>query len=307
MNEPAMLKKYLAACVVGLAACTCTIASESLNVFYIGHSLLSDIPGLTRSLVESDRKSRLSLRHQDIPGASLRWQWEAKDRKDEFEPQFGGRYHIHLKQGSFDTLVLTDSVPRGGPAAEAETVDYLGRLADFAREYSPDIRIYYYSTWHHLTSGTPENSPYDKDSPNRHLKWRERIDADTQMWRRIVKKVNDGRPGTPPIRIIPGGEVLAAISDAIDTGEFSEWKSIRALFSDDIHTNNYGKYAIALAHYSVITGKSPVGLPANINGLWGQPFWNHRHWDGKTYPPMKPETVKKLQVIVADTVAATPR
>lgn len=307
MNCFNMLKKHLVACLVGLAVSTTAIANDRFSVFYIGHSLMSDIPAMTRTLVESDRGSRFSLRQQEIPGAPLRWQWEAKDRNDQFEPHFGGRYDIHLSQGQFDTLVLTDSVPRGGPGMEAETVDYLGRIADFARQHRPDIRIYYYSTWHFLTSGTPNNSPYDKDAPNRNLKWRERIDADAKMWERIVNKVNAARPGAPPIKIIPGGTVLAALSDAIDDGQFTEWKSIRDLFSDDIHTNHYGKYAVALAHYAVLTGKSPVGLTSNLKDLWGRPYWNHKTWDGKIYPPMHPDTVKKMQEIVANTISTQPR
>jgi hypothetical protein len=293
-----MFKKCVVACLAGFMACCAALAADSHRVFYIGHSLMSEIPGMTKALVESDRRSRFSLRQQEIPGAPLRWQWEEKDRGSTFEPHYGGRYHIHLKQGDFDTLVLTDSVPRGGAAMEAETIEYLGKFADFAREFRPDIKIYYYATWHFLTSGTSDNSPYDKDVPNRNLKWRERIDADAKMWERIVKQVNDARPGSPPIQIISGGAVLAALSDAIDAGQFPAWKSIKALFFDDIHPNYYGKYAEALAHYAVITGKSPVGLPADIRDLWGRPVWNHKNWAGHVFPAMPAETVKKMQEVV---------
>lgn len=259
---------------------------------------------MTKSLVEKDPLQRFSLRHQDIPGASLRRQWDQKDSADMGEPTYGGRYHIHLKSGEFDTLVLTDSVPRGGKELEAETVEYLGRFAALARASRPDIRIFYYETWHHLTSGTVANSPYDAQHPNRHLKWRERIDADAPMWARIVKTVNESQPGAPAIRIIPGGSILAAVSDAIDAGQITEWKSIAELFSGEIHLNRYGQYVMTLAFYSTITGKRAVNASSDVRNLWGAPIWNHRETDGSFHPPMKAETVRKVQEIV-DRVLAT--
>lgn len=274
------------------------LAQDRMNVFFIGHSLMSDVPGMTRSLVERHTRQKFSFRHQDIPGAPLRWQWEAKDRNEQYERIFGGRYHVHLPSGGFDTVVLTEGVPRGGPTLEAETTEYLGRFVDFIRTHRPDARIFLYVTWSHLTSGTPQASPYDADMPNRHLKWRERIDADQPMWERIVATVNSSHPGPQPVQIIPGGTVLAALSDEISAGNIAEWSSIQQLFGDDIHTNHYGKYVMALTFFSALTGKSPVGSPSNIRGTWGEPIWNHRIWDGKIYPPMKPETVLKAQEVV---------
>jgi hypothetical protein len=303
-NDSGRLKKSLLAGLIGLAACSFAHASDRFNVFFIGHSLMSEIPGMTKSLVEKAPLQRLSLRHQDIPGASLRRQWNQKDSLDTGEPTYGGRYHVHLKSGEFDTLVLTDSVPRGGRELEAETVEYLGRFAEFAREHRPDIRIFYYETWHHLTSGTVSNSAYDALHPNRHLKWRERIDADAVMWGRIVRTVNEARPGRPAIRIIPGGSILAAISDAIDARQITEWKSIADLFSGDIHLNRYGQYVMTLAFYSAITGKSAVDASSEVRNLWGAPIWNHRETDGSFYPPMRTETVRTVQEIV-DRVLAT--
>lgn len=273
--------------------------TEVVRAFYIGHSLTSDIPGMTRALANSDGRIRFSFRHQDIPGAPLRWQWEEKERKSEFEPQFGGRYHLHLPQGDFNVVVLTDSVPRGGPELEAETIDYLGRFVDFARQHQPDVRIFYYETWPHLTSGTPRRSEYDTASPSRHLQWRPRLDADKVMWERIVREVNRKHPGSRPVRIIPSGQVLASIYDAINAGKIPGWTKIDSLFSDEIHLNNYGKYIVALSHYTAITGRSPIGLGMDIKDVWGGDYWDRKWWDGNTYPRPKPETVRAVQEIVA--------
>ncbi|MFV0416527.1 MAG: hypothetical protein ACK5NG_09200, partial [Chthoniobacterales bacterium] len=244
-----------------------------------------------------------SFRYQDIPGAPLRWQWGEKDRNSEFEPHYGGQYHTHLPSGEFNVMVLTDSVPRGGEELEKETVDYMGRFVDLARKYNPDISIYYYETWHHLTSGTPQRSEYDTTSPTRELSWRKRLDADKAMWQRIVDEVNRKHPGKYPVKIIPSGQVLAAVFDAIDAGKIPGWNNIRDIFGDDIHVNNYGKYIVALSHYAVLTGHSPIGLPSDIKDVWGGDYWDREFWDGKVYPRMKPETVKAVQKIVAEVIS----
>lgn len=297
-----MFRLPLAACAVALAASVATSqdAVPNLRVFYIGHSLMSDIPSMTRALVLAVPGARFEFRHQDIPGAPLRWQWEEEDRASEFEPQFGGRYHLHLPDGGYTTLIVTDSVPRGGTELVDETVDYLGRFVDFARTHNPDIQIYYYETWHHLTSGTSRNSEYDTASPTRTLRWRARLDADRGMWDGIVERVNAAHPGAKPVLLIPVGRVLGAVHDALEAGRIPGWTRIEDLFGDEIHTNNYGKYVVSLVHYAVLTGRSPVGAPHRIRNIWGGEFWNTRHWDGKTYAEPSPETVRAVQEVVAE-------
>lgn len=277
-------------------------AQDRMNVFFIGHSLMSDVPSMTRALVQAHARQTFNFRHQDIPGAPLHWHWAAKDRNESFEPTYGGRYHIHLPSGQYDTVVLTEGMPRGGKELEAETIEYLGRFAGYIRQHRPDARIFLYVTWPHLTSGTPNASPYDANMPTRQLKWRERIEADQPMWDRIVATVNQKNPGTHPVRIIPGGQVLATLSDEIKAGRIPEWSSIDQLFRDEIHVNHYGKYVMALSFFAALTGKSPVGAPADIKDVWGGPIWNRKVWDGNVYPPMKSETVLKVQEVVKSVV-----
>ncbi|MFQ3671614.1 MAG: hypothetical protein SNJ84_09170, partial [Verrucomicrobiia bacterium] len=251
-----------------------------------------------QALVRS-QGGEFSFKHQDIPGAPLRWQWEEKDRQSEFEPNFGGRYHLELPKGEFNTLVLIDSVPRGGPEQMAETVEYLGRFVEFARQYQPEVRVYFAEAWHDLHSGTERAGEHDTVSPTRRLRWRERLDADAAMWEEVVRLVNERHPGAHPVRLIPCGRVLGALHDALGAGEVPGWTKVEDLFSDDIHLNLYGKYALALAYYAVLTGRSPVGLPSEIKNVWGGAYWGVRFWDGSEYPPMGGDTVRALQEVVA--------
>jgi len=114
--------------VVAAGLAVASAAAADLRVFDIEYSLLSDIPGMTQSLVTGDGVSRFTFRHQDIPGASSAYRWDAAKRQDGFGPQVGGRSHLHLPKGDFNVLLVTDSVPRGGEYGEAETIEALGKF-----------------------------------------------------------------------------------------------------------------------------------------------------------------------------------
>jgi len=279
-------------------------ASEDLDAFYIGHSLTSDIPDMVKALADADSGVSFEFKEQNIPGAPLRWQWN-EGKEFDGEPHFQGVYTEELSSGKFNTLVLTDSVPRGGEEQEAESVDYLGRFAKFAREHRPDLKVYYYETWHHITSGTPDNSEYDTASPRRTLKWRERLDADRSMWEEIVEKASE--ESGVPIRIIPAGQALAAFDDRVQAGKVPGITQTRDYFEDEIHLNPYGKYLVACVHYAALTGKSPVGLPWDIKNRWGQSYWDTPNWQKKQWSPPDPEAARIMQEIAWETVAGHPK
>lgn len=280
-------------------------AETEVEAFYIGHSLTSDIPDLVKALAEDAAGVEFSFKEQNIPGAPLRWQWN-EGKSHEGEPQFQGRYDEELATGDFNALVVTDSVPRGGEELEAESVDYLARFAEFAREHRPDIRIFYYETWHHITSGTPENSEYDTASPRRTLRWRERLDADRPMWESIVEQASE-RAGDIPITIIPAGQALAKFDDLVRAGKVPGIARTEDYFDDAIHVNPYGKYLVACVHFATLFGRSPVGLTADVKDRWGRSYWDTPNWQKKQWAKPDPEAVRIMQEVAWETVAGHPK
>jgi hypothetical protein len=70
--------------------------SQNVKAFYIGHSLSDQIPDMVKSL--SDDHPTVSFndwKYQSVPGAPLRWNWQAKDRNDYNinPPYYYGYYH----------------------------------------------------------------------------------------------------------------------------------------------------------------------------------------------------------------------
>lgn len=269
-----------------------------IKAVYIGHSLESDIPDMVSAIAGG----RLSFKEQNIPGAPLRWQWEEAERRElQPEPTFQGIYDTIITADT-DVLVLIDSVPRGNEESLLESIEYTGKFVDFARSKNPDIQVYYYEPWHHVTTGTPQNSEYDKGNPNRVLRWRPRLKADHELWQRVVRDVNSAHPGGKPVRLIPAGLALAALSEAIEKGEVPGLDEDRDLFDDDIHLQPIGKYFVSCVHYAVLFEDSPSGKPWDIKNRWGQPYYDVADWAGKTWPKPNQETARALQQVAARAV-----
>lgn len=274
-----------------------TLGPKKLRVYSIGHSLSSEIPDMVGSLARSSNH-QYEFQEQFRLGASLEMQWkEATKGPGQWDDkQFRIIYPNSLGKGGYDAVVLIDSVPRGGEWQEKNSIEYLTKFVEYIAKTNPNANIYYSEPWHSLKSGTG-TAEWDTHSPTRTLPWRKRIDADAPMWKRIVDTV--GSTTGKPITMIRQAQALGALSDAVEAGKVPGFSKTSDLFGDDIHLKPYGMYFIALLHYAVMFNNDPRGKTADLKNRWGNPYWNHKFYDGKTYPPMDPQAVKVMQEIAA--------
>lgn len=254
------------------------VLADGLSAFFIGHSLVSPtLPMMLTDLLGQE------VHYEIINGAPLQVTWQDSAKAE------GEDGRAWLAANPVDVLVMTERVPLAGTIEWHDSAKYAREWADLAAKTNPDVRPYIYETWHSLDSGTGVEVPYDPDS---HLPWRQRLDRDLALWKSIADDANKGRPAEYlPIRLIPAGQAMARLSDAIDAGTVPGIKSIRELFRDDIHPTDVGFYFIALVHYAEMTGDSPVGLRANLKNAWGNPF-----------QMPTPEQARVLQEIAEETV-----
>jgi hypothetical protein len=95
--------------------------------------------------------------------------------------------------------------------------------------------------------------------------FRSQLDVQGVEWERMQDYANDKRPsGAPPVYLIPGHKMMARLYDDIRAGKVPGVTDIRQFFSDNIHTNELGAYAISMIHYACLYNRSPVGLPSNL-------------------------------------------
>lgn len=240
-----------------------TPADLLTGLLFIGHSLFGKInPDMLADLLRGTGiETRVEA--QIINGAPLKWNWT---RSDEAE---GVDARAVLPSGAFGTVILTEAVPLDNHLKWSATGEHLLNFADLARAARPDAQVFLQETWHSLHSGTGVEVAHDEgaDTP-----WRERLAQDLPKWQGVVDAANAARPDAPPIRLIPAGQALGRLADAIDAGTVPGLAEIDELFSDDIHLDDLGFWFVSMVQFAVLTGDTPEGLPAQLHDRWGNPF-----------------------------------
>jgi hypothetical protein len=261
-------------------------AQTTPRVFYLGHSLVNfDIPNMVDKLTQ-DAGLNLYYQANIGIGANLSWHW-TQPRTGE-----GDYWDTTLRNQVFDKFIITEAIALKSQLMWSNTYDYLDSFYDYAARRSPAVKMYIYETWHCINSGTPTKCMFDEDS---HIAWRNRLDLDRPLWEGIADHLNKRVPNTA--FMIPGGQAMAKLHDAIQAGKLAGFSSSRSLFQDDIHLTNIGNYYIACVMYSVIHQRSAEGLKNRLEDNWGQLY--------SVYPTA--EQARVLQKLAWETVCAYAR
>lgn len=184
-----------------------------------------------------------------IPGSPMFWRW---DNENTLSPS--ARYDI----GDWELLVITEGIPipnDGGspplitPANESLSL-YVNNAWTNGNKGS-GVPTLLWTTWTNLDNS---NGP-----------WRPTLDAYEIFWEEMMDYANANRPSSAtPVYIIPGHRMMARLYDDIQANLVPGITDIDEFFSDNIHTNSLGDYAIAMIHYTCIFNKNPVGLPNDL-------------------------------------------
>lgn len=224
------------------------------DILFVGHSLVGpDLPPLVEGgLRLMDQPATVSA--QIINGAPLRFNLDNSATAE------GVDARAELPKGQTEVLILTEAIPLAEQLRWNDTPGAIAAFAELARAGNPDVRVFVYETWHSRTPGSASEG-----EPNAGLAWRERLTADLPLWEGAVREAS--AKGVD-VALIPAGQAMARLSDAVEAGEVPGIASMDAFFSDDIHLSDKGKYFVALVHVAAITGASPEGLPAQMTRTW---------------------------------------
>ena len=227
------------------------------DVLFVGHSLVGpNLPTLTEAALRAmGETSRVQA--QIINGATLAYNWDHSAQAE------GVDARAVLAINGTDVLILTEAQPFAGSVKWADTARHAADFAKLGLAKNPNLRVYLYETWPSLNSGPGQSV---KDDPDAALPWRERIDKDAPLWQSVAHQTS-AKSGAA-VGVIPAGQAMARLADAIAAGKAPGLIAINDLFVDDIHPNGKGLYFVAMVQAAAITGKSPEGLPARITRTW---------------------------------------
>lgn len=269
-----------------------------IKQIHSGHSLTDPLfyphwPGQYVNLMSSVtgipawQLSNVTIGKSTAPGSSMMYRWDNKVSN--------GAPDARLDIANWEVLSITEVVPLAVEGGGTQSW-YLNRLQQ-QRTY---LSNFVNNAWSNGNGGkgaptllwTTWTSIDGKDGP-----FREMLDSQGKEWEAMQEYANKNRPaGAPPVYIIPGHKMMARIYDDIQKQIVPGISDIKQLFSDNIHTNELGAYAIAMIHYACMFNKSPIGLP---NQLIPNPPANT--------PIPTPEFAGYVQRMVWEVVTSYPR
>ena len=246
-------------CGMGCVAHGQTAAPKpfSARVIQSGHSLTDPIVPVLETMVARAGGQAArggAMARSTVPGSPMDWRW---DHRNEY------MVDARLAIADYDVLVITERAPLSGTIQWHDSPNvalrwYTHALTEGSGGAGAETILY--ATWVDIDSGPGFENPWN--DPDGHLTFRERLPREMENWQSIADHVNAGRPDTaPPMRVIPGPLIMAAVHDSISEGQAPGIARIEDLFSDTIHLNDHGAYLIALAHFAVIYGRDPRDVP----------------------------------------------
>lgn len=223
------------------------------KALFIGHSLVGPVmPAMFNSFM-ADQGFAMRADYQVINGAPLIWNWNNGHGAE------GVNARDVLPSGAYDAVIVTEGIPLDDQIMWNDSQGYAKRYFDLAHSANPDTQFYLYETWHEIGASTAA--------------WRAQIASDLSKWEGIIDHVNANAPnGAAEALIVPAGQALGNLHDAIEAGLVPGLSSIRDLFNDNIHLNETGIWFIAALQAEVVAGADAAGLPLETVSVWGTPY-----------------------------------
>ena len=225
---------------VSLSSAQAAASAKPLRVLFVGNSYtyVNDLPAMIQAMAAADRRARpITIDRVLAGGAQLQWHWTGKGR--------GGKpvrscARTVIEKGAFDVVIIQEQSQMPAVAPDV-TVKYAALLCGAAR--ARGAMPVMFMTWARRGDmadprggGRPAMSPKVMQA------------ALAQAYTRAGK--------TGQADVAPVGLAWAAVRKA---------KPDLALHSrDGSHPGKAGTYLAACVFHAVLTGRSPVGLPAKL-------------------------------------------
>ncbi|MEP2718648.1 hypothetical protein [Pseudophaeobacter sp.] len=233
------------------------------SVVMVGHSLFGpDNPVMLQQLLgeQPGTAAAPKVEAQIINGAPLSYNWQHADSAEGINAR-------NRLTAPVNAVIVTEAIPLANHLKWSHSEQAVTQFYELARAANPEVRFYLQETWHSLNSGTGLEVPFDEGAAT---PWRDRLEQDLPRWQALVDEVNTATNGS--VILLPAGQAMARLDDAIQAGTVPGLRQISQVFSDDIHPNDIGFYYLALVQYAVLTGQDPHGLPHELQDRWGKSF-----------------------------------
>ena len=227
----------------------------TIRQIHSGHSLTDAAafqgtwPGHLQAMINDIQPAAARVGQSTTPGSSMSWRWNDA-------PGYG-LPDARAEIADWEVLVITESVPL---SHWLESPEWLRTWVDHAWKNgnggngAPTLL---YTTWTNI-----DNQDGD---------FRSTLDEYEPQWEAMADYATANLPDAAKVHIVPGHRLMMGLYDDIQAGIVPGVGDISVFFSDTIHLNGLGSYAIALLHLAVLHHVDPRGLAHSGYGLSPEP------------------------------------
>jgi hypothetical protein len=226
----------------------------TIRQIHSGHSLTDsaafkgDRQRHLEAMINDIQPGAAQIAKSTIPGSPMKWRWN--------NPRDSGR-DARADIGDWELLVITEGAVL---TPSLDSPEMLRRWAEHAWENGNGgngAHTLLFTNWTRI------------DYPE--LPFRSTLDDYEPLWEEMADHASANLPAAAKIYIVPGHRLMMGLYDDIEAGVVPGISDISAIFSDDVHLNGLGSYAVALLHLIVLHHVDPRGLPYTGYGLDPEP------------------------------------
>lgn len=254
-------RRLLLGCLLlcGLAPATAP-ARKTLRVYHVGNSVTDSINYKALAFLAAEQGNQYVYGRHTIPGAPMVGMWD--DQKHGFTEPRTGPSQQALKNFEWDAITLQpfDRLLEGDRECDFETAS---RFIELALAKSPNVQVYIYQRWpKRAIIGKPKWDGTDKCEPIDYLarwnapytgKW-DNSNETRDYFDQLVTKLNAafGDRLKHPVKLVPVGEVMAELEQALRDGNVQGMASVNDLYTDHVHLNQTGQLLLGLTFYATL-------------------------------------------------------
>jgi hypothetical protein len=268
------LLSVLLLCVVSTSAWS-EPARKQLRVYHIGNSVTDTLKYQAFGRMVASRGHGYVWGRHMIPGCPLWGLWMDQGGFQE-KPYGASRNALTnfdwdvVTLQPFDRLLDKDIDP-DLPSCE--------KFIELIVARKPDTQVFIYARWprrDEVKGSQPiEYQPLDyqaKWARPYSGKWDQSFEA-RDYFHVLADALNKKFEGklVRPVRVLPVGDVLAELDRRIRAGEVEGLSSIEQIYTDHIHLNHVGSYAVGATFFATLYNESAVGLPTQAYGQITEP------------------------------------
>lgn len=260
---------------------TCDVVPpSSVRIYFVGNSVTDAVNYEALAQLAESRGVRWQWGRHMIPGAPLSYLW--KHQTSGFTQHPFGASQRALGEFAWDAVTV-QPFDRHLDGDEGDVPQIL-TMSRLAHKKNPDVTFFVYARWPRMTKGGKgidfDKNAYDPDGDRSEIDLSQ-VDGYQARWnapytgswdgtnetrdyfRRVLQALRVAEPkAAKQFRLIPVGDVFAALDQQMMAGKVPGYRSIYELYKDAIHLGRLGSYIVGCTFFATITGQSAVGLPS---------------------------------------------